>query len=64
MKNWKKNIDDVGFFSALINHFVKIYNADPERIYATGASNGGMMCYRLACELSGKIIAVAALIAN
>jgi len=60
----QKNIDDVGFFSALTNHFVKIYNADPERIYATGASNGGMMCYRLACELSGKIAAVAALIAN
>ncbi|MCY2929829.1 MAG: hypothetical protein NTV86_10115, partial [Planctomycetota bacterium] len=29
------------------------------RVYATGMSNGGMMCYRLAAELSDRIAAVA-----
>ena len=60
----KKNIDDVGFFSSLIDHFIKIYNAEPQRIYAVGASNGGIMCYRLGCELSDKIAAIASVIAN
>ena len=32
---------------------------DPNRVYATGMSNGGMMSYRLACEMSDvfKVIA-------
>lgn len=54
-----KNIDDVGFISALIDHFVKEHNVDPKRVYVAGISNGGMMAYRLACELSGKIAAIA-----
>lgn len=32
---------------------------DGKRIYATGMSNGGMMCYRLAAELSDRIAAIA-----
>ena len=32
---------------------------DPKRVYATGMSNGGMMCYRLAAELSDRIAAIA-----
>ena len=32
---------------------------DPKRVYATGMSNGGMMCYLLAAELSDRIAAVA-----
>lgn len=35
------------------------YAVDPKRIFATGISNGAMMSYRLACELSDKIAAVA-----
>ena len=31
----------------------------PKRVYATGMSNGGMMCYRLAAELSDRIAAIA-----
>ncbi|MBW1711124.1 MAG: hypothetical protein JRG97_15750 [Deltaproteobacteria bacterium] len=58
------DIDDVGFFSAMIDLLIKEYNADPKRIYATGISNGGLMSYRLACELSDRIAAVAAVTAN
>lgn len=51
--------DDVGFLSALIEHLAGEYNIDPARIYATGISNGGMMSFRLACDLSDRITAVA-----
>ncbi|MCC7086513.1 MAG: DDE-type integrase/transposase/recombinase [Pirellulales bacterium] len=37
----------------------KSHNIDPKQVYATGMSNGGMMCYRLAAELSDRIAAVA-----
>jgi polyhydroxybutyrate depolymerase len=55
----RENIDDVGFISALIDSMIKEYNVDPGRIYATGISNGAIMSYRLACELSHKITAIA-----
>lgn len=58
-KAFEENTDDVGFVSRIIDQLVTDYNADPKRIYATGHSNGGMMSYRLACELSEKIAAVA-----
>jgi len=54
------DIDDVGFISALIDTLSANYNIDSIRIYATGFSNGSMMSYRLAAELSDKIAAIAA----
>ena len=54
-----KHIDDVGFISALIDEIGAKFSIDGMRIFATGISNGGMMAYRLACELPGKIAAVA-----
>ena len=58
------NIDDVGFISALINHLEKKYCIDKKRVYVTGMSNGGMMAFRLACELSDKISAIATVAAS
>ena len=55
----RENIDDVGFISALIDTMVAEYNTDPKRIYITGISNGAIMSYRLACEISKKITAIA-----
>jgi polyhydroxybutyrate depolymerase len=54
-----ENIDDVGFICALIDLMIKDYNADSGRVYVTGISNGAIMAYRLACELAGKITAIA-----
>jgi polyhydroxybutyrate depolymerase len=51
--------DDVAFTSALLDDLATIANVDARRIYATGLSNGGMMCYRLAAELSDRIAAIA-----
>jgi polyhydroxybutyrate depolymerase len=54
------NIDDVGFISKVIVDAQARFRIDENRIYATGISNGGLMSYRLACELAGTIAAVAA----
>lgn len=53
------NIDDVGFIDTLLDVLIARYNIDTNRIYATGMSNGGFMSYRLACELSHRIAAIA-----
>jgi len=51
--------DDVAFVKAILDDLAKRINVDPNRVYATGISNGGMMCYRLAAELSQRIAAIA-----
>lgn len=52
-------VDDVGFINALIDTLSAKYNIDTTRIYATGLSNGAIMTYRLASELSHRIAAIA-----
>jgi polyhydroxybutyrate depolymerase len=52
-------IDDVKFIDELITYIIKTYNADPDRVYVTGISNGGFMTTRLASQLSRRITAVA-----
>ncbi len=56
--------DDVGFITHLMGTISALMPIDPNRIYATGASNGGMMTYRLAIEIGDQLAAVAAIIAN
>lgn len=53
------NADDVGFVSKLIDRVSSKHRIDPGRVFATGMSMGAMMCYRLACELSDRIAAIA-----
>jgi len=53
------SIDDVGFVRAILDLLSKNYSVDSSRIWAMGFSNGGMMSYRLACDLSEKITAIA-----
>ncbi|GAB4001765.1 PHB depolymerase family esterase [Spirosoma daeguense] len=55
-----QRIDDVGFIRQLIDKLSATYQVDEKRVYATGHSNGAMLCYRLACELSEKLTAIAA----
>jgi polyhydroxybutyrate depolymerase len=56
--------DDVAFLTALVKALVARGVADPKRVFVTGASNGGMMSYRLACETKGVFAGYAATIAN
>jgi polyhydroxybutyrate depolymerase len=55
----REKIDDVGFISALIDGLAKQYSIDLKQVYVTGISNGAMMSFRLACQLSQKITAIA-----
>lgn len=57
-------VDDVGFVMALADWAVDRFDLDPEKLAVTGASNGGMMAYRLAIERPDRISAIAAFIAN
>jgi polyhydroxybutyrate depolymerase len=51
--------DDVGFVRALVDQAKRRWGADPDRVYATGASNGAAMSYRLAAALPGVFAAIA-----
>jgi polyhydroxybutyrate depolymerase len=51
--------DDVAFLSALLDDLSGAYPVDARRVYATGMSNGAIMAYRLASELSERIAAIA-----
>jgi polyhydroxybutyrate depolymerase len=55
---------DVGFIRDLLNWLARTYDVDSTRRYVTGASNGGMMTYRLLLELPGTFAAGAAFIAT
>jgi polyhydroxybutyrate depolymerase len=51
--------DDVAYLRAVLDDLPSIARVDPRRVYATGMSNGAMMCYRLAAELSDRVAAIA-----
>jgi polyhydroxybutyrate depolymerase len=51
--------DDIAFISALIDRMENVDGVDPNRVYVTGMSRGGMMSYRLGCDLSDRLAAIA-----
>ncbi len=51
--------DDVGFINALLDSIAANYTVNQQRVYSTGLSNGGIMSNTLACELNGRIAAIA-----
>jgi polyhydroxybutyrate depolymerase len=55
----ENNIDDIGFIQSLLDDLEQVVALDRRRIYATGMSNGALMAYRLASELSERIAAIA-----
>lgn len=57
--NQTNHADDVAFVKSMISELSKQLNIDTHRIYATGMSNGGMMAYRLACEMTQTFVAIA-----
>ena len=52
-------VDDVGFIDAMLDAVAADYPVDPDRIHATGMSNGAMMTHRLGRELSHRFAAIA-----
>jgi polyhydroxybutyrate depolymerase len=58
------DVDDVAFIATLIDEIAADHAIDRSRVYVTGASNGGMMTYRIGCELSDRVAAIAPVIGN
>jgi polyhydroxybutyrate depolymerase len=56
----QEKVDDVAFIRALLDELAQAHRIDPKRVFVTGMSNGAMMAYRLASELSDRISAIAA----
>lgn len=54
------NIDDVVYVGKVLDDIELNYNVNAARVYATGFSNGGIMSHRLACAMSDRLAAVAA----
>ncbi len=55
------SVDDVSYLGALIDEAVAARPIDPDRVYIFGHSNGGFMAYRMACDRSDQIAAIAVL---
>ncbi|MCB1153737.1 MAG: poly(3-hydroxybutyrate) depolymerase [Deltaproteobacteria bacterium] len=55
----KKGVDDVAMVKKLISEVDGKAGVDRKRVYVTGISNGGMLTYKVGCELSDEIAAIA-----
>jgi polyhydroxybutyrate depolymerase len=55
---------DVRFLDELITDVIASRRIDERRIYAVGFSAGGIMAYRLACDLAGRFAGVGAIAAS
>jgi len=55
----QQQVDDVGFIQAVVTNVFRQLSIERYRIYAAGMSDGGMMAYRLACDLPDIFKAVA-----
>ncbi|MCA1691311.1 MAG: alpha/beta hydrolase fold domain-containing protein [Actinobacteria bacterium] len=50
--------DDVAFLGRVIDDVQARHRIDPSRVFVVGVSAGGMMAYRLGCDLSARIAGV------
>jgi len=48
-------IDDVGFLEKVMEYAIDSFRIDPGQIFVAGLSEGGLMTFRLACEIPEKI---------
>jgi polyhydroxybutyrate depolymerase len=55
----QSKVDDVAYIHALLNDLNSQFNVDSRQVFVTGMSNGAMMAYRLASEMSDRIAAIA-----
>ncbi|MBE7502559.1 MAG: hypothetical protein HS113_20185 [Verrucomicrobiales bacterium] len=55
------DMDDSGYLRAVIEEIQRRFPVDPRRIYMTGASSGGAMSHRFACEHADLIAGIASI---
>ena len=53
------NVDEPAFIRQILSDLDTFISIDPKRIYAMGHSQGGMVVYRLGCEMSDTFSAIA-----
>ncbi len=56
----EEKVDDIAYFNAMLDDLSTWLNVDTRRVYFTGLSNGAAMSHRVACELSERVTAIAA----
>jgi polyhydroxybutyrate depolymerase len=56
--------EDIEYIRAVIQSLHENYAVDPDRVFATGISNGGTFINRLACETAGLVQGIAPIAAN
>ncbi|MDB4655469.1 choice-of-anchor J domain-containing protein [Flavobacteriales bacterium] len=57
--NQNETVDDVAFLQNLNTYLQTTYSLNPNDVFCTGMSNGGDLCYMLACQASETFRAVA-----
>lgn len=53
------DVDEIAFVETILDDLPNLVNVDTSRVFATGFSLGGMLCYELAAELPDRIAAIA-----
>jgi polyhydroxybutyrate depolymerase len=56
--DWANKNDDSAYLRGLILHAQENFNIDKKRVYVTGLSNGGFMCYRMAYDHADLVTAI------
>lgn len=62
--SFMQHVSETAFISALLDHLETGLSVDRTRVFATGYSDGGTLSLLLACNLSSRITAVAAVSAT
>jgi polyhydroxybutyrate depolymerase len=60
----RTQVNDLAFFDAMLDKLSSEYAVDTARIYVAGFSDGGFMAFRLGCEMSRRLAAVASISAE
>ncbi|MBK9328044.1 MAG: T9SS type A sorting domain-containing protein [Sphingobacteriales bacterium] len=53
------DVDDIGFLGDLMDRAAVLYNANLQKVYSMGYSAGGFMSYKLACDATNRVAAIA-----
>jgi len=59
-----RDADDIAYFDALIDRLIAEHGTDPERIFMTGGSNGGMMTFVYGAARAERLAAIAPVVAS
>ncbi|MGB5809261.1 MAG: PHB depolymerase family esterase [Polyangiales bacterium] len=58
----RERVNDVGFLSTLISDLIEKKNIDPSAVFLIGVSDGALMAHRFACERTGILRGMTAVI--